>query len=338
MPDALWSAAAGVTYTDAEDRQLIKAMYNPGVVNGLVVTVTSGQNLSVSTGSAVILDSTSNGSWLAPMTTTTSGLAMSGTTTRFVYIKVVEATGQSSVVLLTAPPTDPYLQLARVTSNGTTATVDSTVPAIKALPPNVSGLFLPLTGGTLGGGTLQGALTGTTATFSGNLTVNSPGIINAPAGVVLGSGPGVTMLHRCLVSGSGDSVGSGNWSRVNFTGGASQASDYGVTVLGGTGRFNAGVTGDYAIAGSVTFGSNSSGKRQTRLAVYKKTDTGGATVIRTMYSGEEFGLSSDNPTVQLPSMIRMAADEYFAIEAFQNSGSAITLGGATCMLRLIQAG
>ena len=71
MSEALWLQLSGVDYAASEDRRAISALSSPGVVNGLGITITSGLQVSIAAGTAII-DDGAGGCYVAYTTGATS--------------------------------------------------------------------------------------------------------------------------------------------------------------------------------------------------------------------------------------------------------------------------
>jgi hypothetical protein len=307
----------------------------PGVASGLVITPTTGRQVSVSAGAAIVADG-AGGCYVAYIDTATT-LTIAATSTQNIYIVVDDpGTGATTVTAGTAP-TDPYLTIGTATANASLVTTTAQQMNVRsiAVPPAMAGAG-PAAPVYNSGGTMTGNLTVPTLTSTGLITANQG--LYSPIGVRLGSG-GSTARHMGSAGSTSGAATSGVWDRVVWTTTGYSISDYGVTARpAGTVRFHAGVTGDYAIGGHVTLEGNVTGTRHIRVCVYKNGDTAGASPIRAQY-GQEIGTESTNPpTMMIPGFIRMASDEYFAVEVYQNSGTALTYSSGFCQFRLIQAG
>lgn len=336
LADALWTQGTGATFSASEDRRLIAAVLTPGVSSGLSIAVATGRQVTVSAGAAVVSDG-AGGCYIAYMTTATV-LTITASSTQNIYIVVDDPGAGGTTVVAGAAPTDPSLVIGSATAGISTISSVSNVRAV-AVPPSMA-TGQPGAPVLASGGTISGPLVlSNTLQTSGLITAN--GGLYAPDGVRLGSGP-ATAKHMGAGSSATGTASTGNWDRVNFSttpyGDSNAYSDYGTVPRPSAGRFNAGVTGDYAVSGHVVLEGNANGRRQLRLAVFKQSDTGGTNLIRTTYGQEMYSLTTNPPTLMMPGMVRMSGDEYFAVEVYQNAGSGLTYTGGQCNFRLIQAG
>lgn len=255
-PDALWIQAAGVDYSAAEDRHLISAMYNPGVISGGVISAGSGLAAVVSAG-RFIVDDGAGGAYHAQTTTTTTVSSLTASSVNNLYV-VVDPTGATAPTIVRSgtTPTSPSLLLgSAVTSTAAVTSVNNT--AARAEVPTVVGRYLPLTGGTLTGTT---GLAASRLVVSGSFDASANLSPSAPLGVRLGKPTNPTA--RASVRGALTTrqlVAASTWTKIQFDSIAHAASDYALSPLMDVsttttqGRFLIPVDGDYHFSGSAHF-------------------------------------------------------------------------------------
>lgn len=135
MAEALWTQLSGVDYSAAEDRRLITAVYNPGVINGLTITAGSGLAVSVSAGRAVVSDGLGGG-YLCYFDAATTVSSLPASSTANIYVSVHPTTGQALLTAATTPPTDSLSIGSVTTSVGAVTSVSNarTTAASPAAP------------------------------------------------------------------------------------------------------------------------------------------------------------------------------------------------------------
>jgi hypothetical protein len=333
MAEALWIQQSGVDYSAAEDRRLVSAMSTFGVVTGLVITPTSGLQVSVSAGTAIV-DDGAGGAYVA-YTTSATVLTLPASATTNIYIIVNTTTG---VVTVTSgsTPASPYLTIGAMTTNGSAVTSTALTPITRALPPNAAGAYLKLTGGTVTGPTTFSS----TVTTTGLVTAN--GGLYAPDGVRLG-GTYPTARHYHHI-GSTINPGAGGTginrfaSSSDFTGRESiywSSSSVGVTDYANNPynpsaeyNFYAGPTGYYALAGYVNTNGPRSGIRRTLATILTGTDISFETWI---------GSNANDDLMTFSGVIPLNAGQSVRVRCAHNVGETIEVQNGRVMFRLIQA-
>lgn len=338
MPEALWLQVAGVDYSAAEDRRLIKALSTAGVVEGLVITATSGTGISVSAGTAIIDTGTGEGYVAYTTAATTLTLPVSSTTN--VFIKVDTATALVTVGQGTLPTAGTYLLLATVATNASTVT--STLPltpTTRALPVNVSGQYLKLSGGVVTG-EVQATSLHVPNIIQANATLNT---VNMPKGARLG---GSAAMSRCFARAhmeAAHTITSGVWTTLNMTAAVNNYGYQGGTAPYNTttNRFTCPVAGVYAVMGNCYFADPAGTNAGRRIA---------GVMLRRANADYWFHQGPQNPgdTTRLAgvnAMMDCLAGDTLEMRAYQDQGTSVQVlngsyAGATetiCTFTLVQA-
>lgn len=336
MPEALWLQATGVEYSAAEDRRLIAAVYTPGVLDGLTITATTGANISVSAGRAIV-DDGAGGAYLAYFDAATAkGLPLSSMTT--VYV-VVNTTTAVATIETGSTPVSPYVTLGSATTDGTSTTAVSNVRAAAA--PVSGGASLPLTGGTL-----TGTLTGTRFLIPGAFNATSAGV-TASKGIKFGGASGYTARHyaRAYRDTSQNIASGAAPEAINFNITDRAVSDYGITAHNGAGngrRFYPGVAGDYLLTGSVMFDNVSVSDPGSRKAQVSRYSSTGAQLWS---ARTDWAQNSGADLLTWSVMMNAEVGDYFMFEVSHTTGKTLTTRAASyasgnrswANMRLIQA-
>jgi hypothetical protein len=328
MADGLWVQAAGVEYTAAEDRRLIRALSKAGVVNGLVITATSGTGISVSAGTAII--DAGNGEGYVAYTTAPTTLTLPVSSTTNVYISVNTTTAAVTVTQGSAPAAGTYLLLASVVTSGSgiTSTMPIT-PSTRALPENADGTFLKLTGGVV-----TGEVQATSLHVPNILQANATlGDVNAPKGVRLGSSRPLSRCYARVYMEAAQNVANGTWTTINMTN-----ASYNYGYQGGaapfstsTNRFTCPVTGVYTVMGNLYFSNPSGANTGRRIAAVVRRNSAGSIVW--MHQGAQ-GDGSVTSLAGVTALLDCSAGDTLEIQAYQSQGSTVqvtngTFAGAT---------
>ena len=328
MAEALWIQAADVSYSAAEDRRLISAMYTAGVIDGLTITAGVGLNATVSAGRCIVPDGT-GGSYLCYFDTATT-VPVSASATNTLMVLVNTTTGQATIGT-TAVGSRLVLGTATTSSTGVTATARTAANA--DVPTAASAKYIPT-----GGGRLTGALSGprfTTASFDVTDTY-----VNAPNGVRLGGANPTARHYARAFRNTTQAIPTAEWTPLAFDTVSRQATDYGIAPIGQGPIFYAGPPGSYLFSGSAMFASNTTGARRSRIARYSSLG------VVTWVKHCAWRQGSESPHVWFDGMLDVtAAGDYFRFEVYQNSGVSLNVnhGGfvngdiAYGSMRLIQA-
>lgn len=324
MGVALWVQDTDVDYTADRDRRLIGAIWNPGVIDGLVISSGGGANASISAGRAVVSDGAGGAAYVYFDAATT--LALSLSTTNNIYITVPTnptAVNTSALIVTGAAPTVPYLLIGTATTNGTAFTSASNVRAA-AESPTVIGKYLPLTGGTVSGTLATTRLTvGSLFSVGGTDTVPL-----APLGIRLG-GAYPTARHYARASRSTAlAVPNGTWTAIQFDTNGHNGSDYSVQAHANTSgalsaNFYTGVAGDYSITGHAYFADPGTavGARAMRVVRFNSAGvqvwaTEGTNVVASAASYGSVGIST---------MMDAALGDYFQFQVYHSQGASLSL-------------
>lgn len=332
MVDALWSDASGVTYTDEEDRRLIKAMLTQGIVNGLVITASSGLNVNVTSGQAIVPDTggVTGGSFLAYTTSDTS-LGIPANTTRNIYITVNETTGAVGVSASAAAPVGlSYTLLGVATAGASTISSASNAGSARAKPWNVESGYLPLAGGTITGNlTVNGEMRSPNIHAPGLLQATA-GSVNIPVGARLGtSGPLMKAFAGAHMPGGwGQTVANSangvyTWVTCNVTNLEYNQNSYGTGGMIGN-RFKAPVTGLYQAEGCVLFSDPAGANEGTRRAAILRRNAAGTGLWR------KLGIfpAAGHNMASVSAMMYLNATDTLELQAAHTQGASLSIGSS----------
>jgi hypothetical protein len=318
-PEALWVQQAGISYDASEDRRLISAMSTVGVANGFVITATTGLGISVSAGTAIV-DDGSGGAYVAYTTSATTLTLTNGTTN--VYVTVNTTTGLTTVTS-GSTPSGPFLTLAAVTaaSGAITLIPNGGVSLSRAAPPNVSGQFLKLSGGTVTGEILAARLA-----VTGKFAVGgADSIPDAPLGIKMGGSSAA--FGRCYARPymeAAQNVPNATWTTVNMTNASpnyaypGQGVPYSIT----TNRFTCPVAGVYTAMGNCYFADPTGTNVGKRIAAILRRNAASAEVWR--HQGAQ-GSAADTQLAGVHATMDCAAGDTLELQAYQGQGTTVQL-------------
>jgi hypothetical protein len=326
MAEALWFQGAGVGYSADEDRRLIGAIWNAGIITGGVVSAGTGLAASVSAGLYVVSDGT-GGAYLCyfDVATTVSGLTAS--TPNTLYVTISTTTGQATIVRAATAPAGPNLRIGTATTNAT---------GVTGVTQGAAATFR------------QQTLTATSLSISGLLTVNSAGV-NAPKGVRLGGANPTARAYSKAYRATDQSIPTGttsaDWQAVQYDAAVRDVNDYGTApVHTSTGRFTAPVAGTYHCTGRATFNAAATnvGLRQSRIAVFSSTDT----LLQSVLCDLKDSTGTGGNRVSWDCIVDMPVGAYVQFQVSHGQGTSLALAGEAnpaliganfASIRLIQA-
>lgn len=323
MAEALWLQVGGVEYTAAEDRRLIRAMSVAGVVNGLVISATTGLGISVSAGTAVI--DAGGGEGYVAYTTAPTLLTMPVSSTTNIYISVNTTTALVTVTAGAAPAAGTYLLLGSVATSGSAITTTLPItPTTRALPENVAGQYLKLSGGAATGEVQAPSLL-VPSYFQANATL---GNVNAPYGARLG---GTGALARCYARATGSAIQnttSGVWATLSTPTVAYNYAYPGRTAPfnTSTNRFTCPVAGVYTVMGSAHFYAAATPKGDRICAVLRRNAAGG--VVWYHEGPQNDAVVTPLGVVGVTASMDCDAGDTLEVQVIQTQGSTLSLYGS----------
>ena len=236
MPEALYVQDGD--YSATEDRQAIALHSTAGISRGLTLTASSGRNVIVSRGAAVVESSSgvdTDGRYGAYIQTDTTVTIPASATNYPIYIQVHPTTGVSSIVH-GSTPSFPYVTLGNASASASAITAVNNTGA-RSQPAGVVGGVVSKSGDTI----------------TGVLTTTQP--VVASGGIKFGGAAGATKRFaiRAYVK-TAISLVKSAWSTVRFDTVTTNVNDYGGTPYDAVnGVFTIPVDGIYHVSGHMRF-------------------------------------------------------------------------------------